>query len=404
MRASPASRRPALAQTPGRALASAVPQGASCSCGGGCPRCGKKSLSLGIARHREASLEGTSHPLAQLGAATRADGAGRALPEALQRDWGGRLERDLSPIRVHDDAASAGAMAASGAGAASYGRHLFFAPGRYAPDQAAGRALLGHELTHALQTKGAPAAGAVPAVARDAQSEGEADRVGTALAEPGASRIPLAPAAQAPALRGDKQIRFSGTNITVSDTYVLYGDAATAAFLQRFQSALNTFYNSRVFNYRGYTVRFSLSVRQIRHGTRTRRDREGFEHTYQTDLDSSFDSGTELFEVKTGTGNAGGFFSLTLYEGDGEATIAHEVGHYLSDKTGYFSERYSEGLFSRIGSIFGSQSRTTTPDAGCEDDIMATLSGTVRDCSLSDFLDKAIDAQEAAPPELSPGD
>ncbi|HKC64495.1 MAG TPA: DUF4157 domain-containing protein [Pyrinomonadaceae bacterium] len=380
-----------------------------CACGGGCPHCAVQSHveqplplqsalssrnvaaggSVRVERVRTISGELASQPITQLRHSIARE-SGQPLPPALQQNWGARLRRDLSALRVHNDGPVTQAVSSSGANAMNYGHHLFFALGSYAPHSLVGLRLLGHEVAHALQSdmQAAPDHTRMPSPAGESQLEAEADRAGVMLAERAPLPVQVSPPAHPLALRGDKQIRFSDHTITVTDTYVIYGDAASFSFLQRFARALNTYYNSPTFTYRGFNVRFNLSVRQARYATRTRRDREGFEYPYQVMLDSNFDSDTKLFEVARGTGRAGGISEVTLYETSGEATIAHEVGHYLSDRVGYFSERYSEGFWSRLGV----GQTVTTPDPGCEHDIMATLSGSVTNCALSDFLDAAINA------------
>lgn len=95
--------------------------------------------------------------------------------------------------------------------------------------------------------------------------------------------------------------------------------------------------------------------------------------------------------------------TLTLYEGDDEGTIAHEVGHYLSDRVGYFSEGYSESFTSRLCGVTGLCDREGSqvrPEAVMPDgrvDIMASTHGTVTDFSLSGILDEAIDEHTASP-------
>lgn len=58
---------------------------------------------------------------------------------------------DFGNVRVHTNAAAAQSAAAMGAAAYTTGRDIVFAHGRYAPETAAGRGLLAHELTHVLQ-------------------------------------------------------------------------------------------------------------------------------------------------------------------------------------------------------------------------------------------------------------
>lgn len=329
---------------------------------------------------------------------------GESLPSTLMNRWSARLGRDLAPIRVHRQPEIAQAVAEGGVNGLSYGPHLFFAPGRYQPSSTAGRALIGHELTHALQSRALPGSARVPATsAHDTQSEAEADRIGSDLSQDRTLPVATPAPTQMPQWQGDKKIAFSGSNITVSDTYVLFGDAATPAFLARFQNALDTHYNGQTFSYRGYSVTFNLSVRMARYGTYSRMvSREGdvIDETYM--MDSTWDGDTSLFQVNTGSGDAGGIVVLTLYEGDDEGVIAHEVGHYLSDRVGIFSEGYEEGLLSRLSALTGIGEREGSrikPEAIMPDgriDIMGSTSGSVTDFSLSGILDEAIDQHEAS--------
>ncbi|MFC8095404.1 DUF4157 domain-containing protein [Streptomyces sp. NPDC057301] len=77
--------------------------------------------------------------------------AGRVLPEPLRGDLERALGADLGAVRVHTDAVAGTAVEAAGAQALAAGAHLYFAPGRFAPDTAGGRFLLAHELAHVLQ-------------------------------------------------------------------------------------------------------------------------------------------------------------------------------------------------------------------------------------------------------------
>ncbi|EIV92970.1 DUF4157 domain-containing protein [Frankia sp. QA3] len=78
-------------------------------------------------------------------------GAGAPLPEPVRAEMEGHLGVDLSPVRVHTDAAAATLNRAVQAEAFTTGTDVFFAPGRYDPASAAGRGLLAHELTHVVQ-------------------------------------------------------------------------------------------------------------------------------------------------------------------------------------------------------------------------------------------------------------
>ena len=58
---------------------------------------------------------------------------------------------DFSPVRIHADARAAESAQSVNARAYTVGRDIVFGPGQYAPDTAAGRRLLAHELTHVIQ-------------------------------------------------------------------------------------------------------------------------------------------------------------------------------------------------------------------------------------------------------------
>jgi hypothetical protein len=63
---------------------------------------------------------------------------------------------DFSGVRVHTDARAAESARAVNALAYTVGRDVVFGAGRYAPETAAGKKLLAHELTHVVQQRGAP--------------------------------------------------------------------------------------------------------------------------------------------------------------------------------------------------------------------------------------------------------
>ena len=343
---------------------------------------------LAVSRQRHIHLEHS--PADQL--AHQIDHAeGSSLPAALRLKWQGRMGVDLGGLRIHTDSASTEAVKQSGANAIGYGNHLFFDSGKYDPYSPSGQALLGHEIAHSLQTR--PSKGEKTPVRANRQSEleHEADNFGKHLAD-GSGVLPKLTLGRAPpAMRGDKQINFSGNNISVSDTYVVHGPGVSDAFVQRFQEALDEYYNDPAFSYRGYDVNFRLSVRREQTVTRT----AGVVDWESTDWGS--DEDTMLINVDTGTGRAGGIGEITVYETSTKGTIAHEIGHYLSDRIDYFSEGYTEGVASRLG--IGEHSTEIRPEAIMPDgtvDIMArSQTGVVTDFSLGGILDEAIDEHEA---------
>ena len=68
------------------------------------------------------------------------------------------LGRDLSGVRVHVGGSAERSARDINASAYTVGHHVVFGAGRFAPESTAGRGLLAHELTHAVQNASAPAA------------------------------------------------------------------------------------------------------------------------------------------------------------------------------------------------------------------------------------------------------
>jgi hypothetical protein len=331
------------------------------------------------------SVEPDTDPIARIADAARR-GKGEPLPRELQADWGGRLGRDLSAIRVHTDRETAPAVVRSGANALSFGPHVFFAPGRYDLQAEPGRRLLGHELAHALETDASASlrVGLRPDPDAD-RLQSRADALGASLAS-GQGPVAAPAANRTPALRGDKQIAFTADKtITVTDDYVLYGPAANAAVLARVQSALQTYYNGPAFTYRNYKVVFKLTARLATPGE-----------------SRMFNSATTWINVESGVPGkrAGGIFTTTIFDTSTAGVIAHEVGHLLSDRIGIFSEGYSENLYERAKSMVGlgpGGQPSVKPEA--KGDIMSDTSpgNVVSTFSLSGILDFAIDSHERPP-------
>ncbi len=82
-------------------------------------------------------------------------GPSRPLSEAARTDMEAHLQADFSGVRLHTGAAAAEAARALHAHAYTVGGDLVFGAGEYAPNTAAGRKLLAHELVHVIQQGGA---------------------------------------------------------------------------------------------------------------------------------------------------------------------------------------------------------------------------------------------------------
>lgn len=111
--------------------------------------------------------------------------SGRPLDAATRDFMEPRFQRDFSNVRVHSDARAAESAQSVGALAYTVGDQVVFGASSYAPETAAGRRLLAHELAHVAQQQGqAPSAQAARAGlqlgASDDALEHEADRAADA--------------------------------------------------------------------------------------------------------------------------------------------------------------------------------------------------------------------------------
>src|SRR5699024_5721651 len=114
---------------------------------------------------------------------------GERLPAATASWFGARYGHDFSAVRVHTDGPAAARAQRLGAVAVTAGNDIDFAPGRYAPDTAAGQRLLAHELAHVVQQGGRAPSGAAP------------DRSGEHAADDAAGRVLAGASVRVPTTR-----------------------------------------------------------------------------------------------------------------------------------------------------------------------------------------------------------
>jgi hypothetical protein len=118
-------------------------------------------------------------------------GAGRSLPLSARRFFEPRFGVDFSQVRVHTDTRAAGLAWAFNARAFTFGRHVVFGAGEYASDNASGRRLLAHELTHVVQQHGGSGVSAAGGAGRGGTGSQEInpypDQARDRLTEPGAA-------------------------------------------------------------------------------------------------------------------------------------------------------------------------------------------------------------------------
>ena len=138
--------------------------GGDAGMGGGCPECAKKRLQ----RKGTGDIGGLQTP-AIVHDVLR--GPGAPLDAATRSFFEPRFDHDFGQVRVHADARAAESARAVNAQAYTVGSDIVFGGGRYAPQSAGGRGLLGHELTHVVQQAGT--AGASPSATEASQHAAE---------------------------------------------------------------------------------------------------------------------------------------------------------------------------------------------------------------------------------------
>ena len=108
-------------------------------------------------------------------------GGGRPLEHTARQRLEQGLGEPLGDVRVHADAHAATLAHAVSARAFAVGSDLFFAAGAYRPGSRDGDKLIAHEVTHAVQQRGAPASGpltvSAPADAAEVEAEAMASTV-----------------------------------------------------------------------------------------------------------------------------------------------------------------------------------------------------------------------------------
>ena len=127
-----------------------------------CAACAEDEEGVVARKTDAASASGVSDP--QLGAAIGGLGSGTPLPVAERSFFEPRFGRDLSAVRIHNDAAGDRAARAIQARAFAVGSDIGFASGEYSPGNHGGRQLMAHELAHVVQEEAST--GAQPSTIR----------------------------------------------------------------------------------------------------------------------------------------------------------------------------------------------------------------------------------------------
>lgn len=137
---------------------------------------GQSALARILARDGAGLLAGGAvHPAVE-SLIDRRRGAGRTVDERVRKQMEPLTGDSLRDVRVHDDSIADGLARSVQARAFATGRDLFFARGEYRPGTATGDWLLAHELTHAVQQRGATPNGPLRVSEPGDRFEREAER------------------------------------------------------------------------------------------------------------------------------------------------------------------------------------------------------------------------------------
>lgn len=119
--------------------------------------------------------DGRAHPdVEKTIAQTR--GGGAPLEPSTQERFSGTYGDDLGDVRVHTGPEAEGLARSVSARAFTTGSDVYFAQGEYSPGSGEGQQLIGHELAHVVQQRGAPTSGPLTVSQPGDQLEVEADQ------------------------------------------------------------------------------------------------------------------------------------------------------------------------------------------------------------------------------------
>jgi hypothetical protein len=124
--------------------------------GSGPPDAGAGGAPVSLRARRGGGSPG-GHTVAAAGVHAVLASPGRPLDAATRASLEPRFGHDFSRVRIHADASAAASAGALRALAYTVGRDVVFGTGQYAPETAAGRELLAHELAHVVQQGSASA-------------------------------------------------------------------------------------------------------------------------------------------------------------------------------------------------------------------------------------------------------
>lgn len=159
-------------------IAMSAPVQRKCSCEGQCDECKKDKEDKKLQRKAQTSQSGPTPVTAPPIVHDVLRGPGRPIEPAVRSFMESRFGHDFSRVRIHTDARAADSADAVNAHAYTAASNVVFGRGQYAPESAAGKQLLAHELAHVVQQGGSAPAPSYQFIAPDHHAEREAKAAG----------------------------------------------------------------------------------------------------------------------------------------------------------------------------------------------------------------------------------
>lgn len=365
-------------------------------------RCGGRDCGAGECAHedeelhRHASGSGPKYAPSIVHDVLRSPGA--PLADAVRQQMETRLGHSFADVSVHTDARAADSAAAVRAYAYTVGRQVVFGAGQYRPHTVGGQQLLAHELIHAASAGPHALTGgrlrvSTPddAAERLATEHSRTAVVGSRPVSPptpaslthgGAAELhravyvcdehrtlPSGTANPGPGIT----VSYHDKSVTTSAALEVSGPEADATKASTIQGNINRRWTGSFPD--GYAISTTARVSARAAGAGAAGD--------STDIELTKSGGRPSVTGRHWLVGSR-YVSLNLDRPNAtDYTVAHEFGHLLG-----LGDRYSEGIVSRIGGLlFGSQ-RTTTPDAGYENNIMGVSGGDLESANVRDLISR----------------
>jgi hypothetical protein len=300
---------------------------------------------------------------------------GQPIESATRGAYEQRFDYDFSQVQVHTGDKAAASATAVDALAYTVGNHVVLGSGYRTSHVGEDGRLLAHELVHVMQWGDR----AIPARLPIGPADGAAER----QARAGVAGVGQTPALQravrvcdeyqagdagggAPSPGVMVSTSRSGKSATVTARLQTYGSYSSTANASTIRNTIAQYWNGNFPD--GYQITTNVSVAHRPPGQDADSNAMQLDLARGTILPTHFNALTRNMTVDLDESDA-----LTW-------AVAHEFGHAIN-----LSDRYSEGITSRLGSLFGME-RSGSADPGYEQNIMGITGGGLESRNVQDLI------------------